>query len=44
MADWGEIFRPSTPLVEVVVRGTVMFLTIFALMRLRDSGSPASTL
>ena len=41
MPEWGEIFRPSTPIAEIVVRGTVMFLAIFAMMRIsgqRESG------
>ena len=41
MPDWGDVFRLSTPFVEVLVRGTVMFLAIFALMRVtgqRESG------
>ena len=33
MPNWGEIFSPSAPIVETFVRGTVMFLAIFALMR-----------
>jgi uncharacterized membrane protein YcaP (DUF421 family) len=31
--DWGAVFRPETPLVEVVVRGTVMYLALFVLLR-----------
>jgi uncharacterized membrane protein YcaP (DUF421 family) len=41
MPEWGEMFRPSTPIAEIVVRGTVMFLAIFAMMRVagqRESG------
>jgi uncharacterized membrane protein YcaP (DUF421 family) len=33
MPTWGEIFSPSAPIVETFVRGTVMFLAIFTLMR-----------
>lgn len=41
MTDWGEILRPSTPLVKILVRGTVMFLAVFVMMRIavqRESG------
>lgn len=41
MPDWGEVFRLSTSIVEILVRGTVMFLAIFAMMRVagqRESG------
>ena len=33
MPNWGDVFQPSTPIVETLVRGTVMFLAIYALMR-----------
>lgn len=33
MTDWSEVFRPSTSIVEIVVRGTVMFLAVYGLMR-----------
>lgn len=42
MADWGEIFLPSAPVLETVVRGTVMFLVIYGLMRVagrREGGA-----
>ena len=41
MPDWGDLFLPSVPLVEILIRGTVMFLTVFVLMRVagqRESG------
>src|SRR5690606_25982577 len=41
MPDWGEIFSPTTPILEILIRGTVMFLAIHALMRVtgqRESG------
>jgi uncharacterized membrane protein YcaP (DUF421 family) len=41
MPEWGELFRPSTPIAQILVRGTVMFLAIFAMMRVagqRESG------
>ncbi|HEX5709667.1 MAG TPA: YetF domain-containing protein [Pyrinomonadaceae bacterium] len=38
--DWQSIFVPSTSLLEVVVRGTIVYLLLFAFMRFvrRDSG------
>ena len=31
--NWGEVFLPNVPVLELVVRGTVMYLLIFALLR-----------
>ncbi len=42
MPNWAGVFQPSTPIVEILVRGTVMFLAIYALMRVtgkRESGA-----
>ena len=42
MSNWGDVFLPSTPIAEILVRGTVMFLVIYALMRVtgkRESGA-----
>lgn len=39
--DWSSIFAPSLPLLEGVVRGTVMYLVVLILMRLvgqREAG------
>lgn len=41
MSDWGTILLPSRPLLELVVRGTVVFLALLAMMRIvgqRESG------
>ncbi|WP_448071551.1 DUF421 domain-containing protein [Georgenia yuyongxinii] len=41
MPDWGAIFAPSVPVGELLVRGTVTFLALMALLRLvgqRESG------
>jgi uncharacterized membrane protein YcaP (DUF421 family) len=41
MPDWDQIFMPSVPLVELFVRGTVMFLALSVMMRIvgqRESG------
>ncbi|PWR09237.1 DUF421 domain-containing protein [Micromonospora acroterricola] len=46
MADWGELFVPSIPLLEIVVRGSVMYLALFALLRIilkRESGTTGVT-
>jgi len=39
--DWNELFVPSGSLVELVLRGSIMYLVIFAMMRVfrRESGS-----
>src|SRR3712207_9347368 len=42
MPDWGDLFRLSTPIAEIFARGTVMFLAIYAMMRVtgkRESGA-----
>lgn len=41
MPDWGEMFRLNTPVAEIFVRGTVMFLALFLMLRLvgqREAG------
>jgi uncharacterized membrane protein YcaP (DUF421 family) len=40
--DWRQVFVPATPALETVVRGTVMYLGIFVLLRVfrrRESGT-----
>ena len=40
--DWGNIVNLQTPLLELVVRGSVMYLALFALLRLvlkREAGA-----
>ena len=40
--DWGYVFVPDTPLLEIAVRGTVMYLALFMLLRLvlkRETGA-----
>jgi uncharacterized membrane protein YcaP (DUF421 family) len=42
--DWARLFVPAGPLLEVIVRGTVLYLFLFAVMRLlprRQAGSVA---
>lgn len=39
--DWEELFVPQTPLLEVVIRGSVMYLVLYTLLRVilkRESG------
>ncbi|MGV9211007.1 DUF421 domain-containing protein [Micromonospora sp. RB23] len=46
MADWHELFVPDTPLLEIVVRGSVMYLALFTLLRVilkRESGTTGVT-
>lgn len=40
--DWGQIFRPDTPILEIIFRGSVLYLALFALLRIgikREAGS-----
>jgi len=40
--DWAKVFRPDVPVFEIIVRGTVMYLSLFLLLRLvlkRQAGS-----
>lgn len=44
--DWGKLLMPDTPLLEIFVRGTVMYLGLFLLLRLvlkRQSGGVGIT-
>lgn len=46
MVDWREVFTPDTPLLEIVVRGSVMYLALFFLLRVllkRESGTTGVT-
>jgi len=39
--DWGQIFGLDTPLLEIIVRGSVVYLTLFFLLRIvlrREAG------
>src|SRR5688572_3427801 len=39
--DWGRLLIPDTPLIEIVLRGTLMYLGLFVLMRVvlkRETG------
>lgn len=40
--DWAELFLPGEPLLETVIRGSVMYLSLFCLLRFtikREAGS-----
>ncbi len=40
--DWGRTLRPDTPIAEIVVRGSIMYLALYTLLRLvlkRQAGS-----
>lgn len=40
--DWNLIFRPDIPLLEIILRGTVMYIALFILLRVvlkRQTGS-----
>ncbi|MEV6371224.1 MULTISPECIES: DUF421 domain-containing protein [Micromonospora] len=46
MAAWEQLFVPSTPLLETVIRGSVMYLVLFGLLRIilkRESGTTGVT-
>ncbi|MFI1462472.1 DUF421 domain-containing protein [Nocardia carnea] len=41
MPDWNSVFAPTVPPLELVLRGTITFLSLMAMMRLagqRESG------
>lgn len=44
--DWERMFVPSTPILEIVLRGTIMYLALFTLLRVilkRQSGAMGIT-
>lgn len=46
MPDWSKIFLPDTPVLEIVFRGSVMYLALFILLRVvlkRQSGTTGVT-
>lgn len=46
MTDWETVFRPDTPLPEIFARGSVMYLSLFVLLRVilkRESGTTGVT-
>lgn len=46
MIDWGELFVPDSPPVEILIRGSVMYLVLYTLLRIvvkRESGTTSMT-
>ncbi len=46
MVDWGHIFRPTAAVPELIVRGTVVYLALYLMLRVvlkRESGSTGVT-
>jgi len=46
MLNWKQIFVPGVPLLEIFLRGTIVYLSLFALLRLvlkREAGTLAIT-
>lgn len=44
--DWARVLLPDTPLLEIVVRGTIMYMTLFVLLRVvlrRQAGAMGIT-
>jgi uncharacterized membrane protein YcaP (DUF421 family) len=44
--DWGSVFRPDIPLLEIIVRGTIVYLSLLILLRLvlkREAGAVGMT-
>lgn len=42
MVDWVKTFEPDTPLMEILARGTVMYLALYVMLRVvlkRESGA-----
>ena len=40
--DWARLFMPGTPLLEIIVRGSIMYVALFMLLRFilkRETGS-----
>ena len=40
--DWKSIFLPDTPILEIILRGTIMYVALFAMLRIilkRQTGS-----
>lgn len=46
MVDWPSLFAPDTPALEIIARGSVMYLALFFLLRVllkRESGTTGMT-
>ncbi len=40
---WREIFIPDTPILEIIVRGTLLYLSVFVLLRVVAKRQPGGT-
>jgi uncharacterized membrane protein YcaP (DUF421 family) len=43
---WGEMFIPSVSIIEIIIRGTIVYFTLFLLLRImrkRQAGTVSST-
>ena len=40
--DWAKVFGPDTPVLEIVVRGTVVYLALFVLIRVVFKRQPGA--
>jgi uncharacterized membrane protein YcaP (DUF421 family) len=46
VVDWEQMFVPQTPLLEIVIRGSVMYLVLYTLLRVvvkREAGTTSVT-
>jgi uncharacterized membrane protein YcaP (DUF421 family) len=46
LVDWGKLFTPSEPILETIVRGTILYLAVVLLMRFvlkREKGQLGTT-
>ena len=44
--DWGSVFLPDAPFLEIIVRGSVMYLALFIMLRIvlkRQAGTLGMT-
>lgn len=39
--DWKDVFVPNAPLLEIFIRGTVVYLALYTLLRWSSSASAA---
>lgn len=46
MVHWGQLFRPTAAIPDLIIRGTVVYLTLYVMLRVvlkRESGSTGVT-
>jgi len=39
--DWKSVFMPSLPIAEIILRGTIVYLFLFVLLRILRRGAGA---